>query len=207
MVQWLRFHLPIHGVWVRPLVRELRSLIPQALPPKKNQNVKQKQYYNKFNQDFKNCQKIFKKRKKKTIKYHPQFLLMRVPAFPSPAHLHPPLTSLTVNPQPRSAPWTPHKYPSPHPWKGLVWPIFSLLALCWRSALKGMEKAGKQHTYESYQSLHLMSYLSIISCPTYIRSPQGKSPAPTCAMENREPRWHWVNGECCRCKVLMGRCE
>ena len=188
-----------------------RAEIPHSsgpLPPK-TQNVKQKQYYNKFHQNFKNCpsQKIFKKKEEKNNRIPSSVLTLLLPLFPSPAHLHPPLTSLTVSPQPRSAPWTPHKYPSPHPWKGLVWPIFSLLALCWRSALNGMEKAGEQHTYESYQSLHLMSYLSIIFCPTYIRGPQGKSPAPTCAMENREPCWHWVNVECCRCKVLTGRCE
>ena len=28
MVQWLRLHLPMRGVWVRSLVRELRSHIP-----------------------------------------------------------------------------------------------------------------------------------------------------------------------------------
>ena len=40
--------------------------IPHALPPK-NQNIKQKQYCNKFNKDFKNGphQKIFKKKKRR----------------------------------------------------------------------------------------------------------------------------------------------
>ena len=41
----------MQGAQVRSLVRELRSHIP---PGQKNQNVKQKQYCNKFNKDFKN---------------------------------------------------------------------------------------------------------------------------------------------------------
>ena len=101
-----------------------RAEIPHSsgpLPPK-TQNVKQKQYYNKFHQNFKNCpsQKIFKKKEEKNNRIPSSVLTLLLPLFPSPAHLHPPLTSLTVSPQPRSAPWTPHKYPSPHPWKGLV---------------------------------------------------------------------------------------
>ena len=28
VVQWLRLHLPVQGVWVRSLVRELRSHMP-----------------------------------------------------------------------------------------------------------------------------------------------------------------------------------
>ena len=39
-------------VWVRSLVGELRSHMPHG---QKNQNIKQKQYCNKFNKDFKNC--------------------------------------------------------------------------------------------------------------------------------------------------------
>ena len=39
------------AVWVPSLVGELRSYIPWG---QKNQNIKQKQYCNKFNQDFKN---------------------------------------------------------------------------------------------------------------------------------------------------------
>ena len=42
---------PGRGVCVRFLVRELRSHMPQN---KTKQNVKQKQYCNKFNKDFKN---------------------------------------------------------------------------------------------------------------------------------------------------------
>lgn len=42
-----------------------------------------------------------------------------------------------------------------------------------------------------------MSYLNIISCPPYITSPQGKGPACTCAIENRECCWHLANvGRC-----------
>ena len=41
----------MQGVRVRFLVGELRSHMPRG---QKNQNIKQKQYYNKFNKDFKN---------------------------------------------------------------------------------------------------------------------------------------------------------
>ena len=44
VVQWLQFRLPMQGVRVRSLVGELRSHMPQP----KNQNIKQKQYCNKF---------------------------------------------------------------------------------------------------------------------------------------------------------------
>ena len=40
-VQWLRFHLPMQGVWGSMPSQEAK--IPHALQPK-NQNVKQKQY-------------------------------------------------------------------------------------------------------------------------------------------------------------------
>ena len=59
MVIWLHDNafvsaaLPVQGVWVRYLVWELRSKIPHASQPK-NQNIKRKQYCNKFNKDFKN---------------------------------------------------------------------------------------------------------------------------------------------------------
>ena len=45
-VQWLRLRLPMQGVQVQSLVRELRS-------HEKIKHRKQKQYYNKFNKDFK----------------------------------------------------------------------------------------------------------------------------------------------------------
>ena len=41
-VHWLRLHLPMEGVQVRSLVRELRSHKPHG---QKKQNRKQKQYY------------------------------------------------------------------------------------------------------------------------------------------------------------------
>ena len=53
--------LPMQGVWVRSLVRELRSHMPHG----KKQNTKQKQYCNKFNKDFKKV-RIKKKTNKKT---------------------------------------------------------------------------------------------------------------------------------------------
>jgi len=48
VVQWLRLHLAMQGVWVRPLVSKLRPHIPCG------QKRKQKQYCNKFSKDFKN---------------------------------------------------------------------------------------------------------------------------------------------------------
>ena len=66
-VQWLRLHLPVQGVRVRSLVRERR--FPHASRPK-NQNMKQKQYCNKFNKDFKkmvHIKKSWKKKEKKSI--------------------------------------------------------------------------------------------------------------------------------------------
>ena len=51
MVQWLRLDLPKQGAWVQSLVREMRSHMPHG---QKYQNIKQKQYCNKFNEDFKN---------------------------------------------------------------------------------------------------------------------------------------------------------
>ena len=53
----------MQGLQVRSLVKELRPYVPRP----KTQNMKQKQYWNKFNKDFKNgshTQKIFKKIKK-----------------------------------------------------------------------------------------------------------------------------------------------
>ena len=46
VVQWLRLHLPMQGVRVQYLVRKLRS---HMLHGQKGKNIKQKQYYNKFN--------------------------------------------------------------------------------------------------------------------------------------------------------------
>ena len=51
VVQWLRLRLPRQRMWVRSLVREISSHMPRR---QKNQNIKQKQYCNKFNKDFKN---------------------------------------------------------------------------------------------------------------------------------------------------------
>ena len=49
-VHWLWLCLPVEGVWVRSLIWEVRS--PQAQRPKK-QYIKQKQFCNKHNKDFK----------------------------------------------------------------------------------------------------------------------------------------------------------
>ena len=49
VVQWVRFCLPMQGMQVRSLIGELRSTCLLA----KKQNLKQKQYYNKFNKDLK----------------------------------------------------------------------------------------------------------------------------------------------------------
>jgi len=48
-VQWLRLRFPVQGVQVRSLVRELRS---QWLVAKKPEHKHQKQYYNKFSEEF-----------------------------------------------------------------------------------------------------------------------------------------------------------
>ena len=48
MVQWLRLGLPLQGVQVHSLVRELRSHMPCE-----NKNINQNQYCNKFNKDLK----------------------------------------------------------------------------------------------------------------------------------------------------------
>ena len=54
VAQWLRLCLPMQGVWVRSLVGELRSHMPHSPPQKKNpKSIKQKQYCNEFNKDFK----------------------------------------------------------------------------------------------------------------------------------------------------------
>ena len=50
-VQWLRLRLPMQGVQVQSLDRELRSHMPHH---QKTKNIRQKQYCNKFNKDFKN---------------------------------------------------------------------------------------------------------------------------------------------------------
>ena len=65
-VQWLRLRLPMQGVQLRSLVGELRFHMPHG---QKTQNIKQKQYCNKFNKDFKNGpqQKKSLKKKKKNI--------------------------------------------------------------------------------------------------------------------------------------------
>ena len=63
VIQWLSLHLPVKGTWVQSLEEEQRSHMPQG---QKNQNIKQKQYCNKVNKDFKNGPhlKILKRKKK-----------------------------------------------------------------------------------------------------------------------------------------------
>ena len=51
-VQQLRPHRPMLGVWVQSLAKELRSHILHS--QKNPQNIKKKQYCNKFSKDFKN---------------------------------------------------------------------------------------------------------------------------------------------------------
>ena len=51
VVQWLRIHLPMQGVW--GLILDRGTKISHASWPKKtHQNIKQKQYCNKSNKDF-----------------------------------------------------------------------------------------------------------------------------------------------------------
>ena len=52
VVQWLRLYLPVLGVQIQSLVRELRSHMPHGQKGKK-EDIKQKQCCNKFNKDFK----------------------------------------------------------------------------------------------------------------------------------------------------------
>ena len=63
VVQWLRLNLPMRAIQVQSLAK-----IPHALCPI-NQNIKEKQYCNKFNKDFKNDphQKPNLFKKKKTV--------------------------------------------------------------------------------------------------------------------------------------------
>ena len=58
-VHWLKHHLPMEGMRVWSLVGELRSHIPRG---PKNQNIKQKQYCNKFDKGFKNGPQKLKKK-------------------------------------------------------------------------------------------------------------------------------------------------
>ena len=62
VVQWLGLCLPMQKMWVQSLVGKLKSHIPQGL---KNQNMKQKQYCNKFNK--KNLKKMIHVKKKKSL--------------------------------------------------------------------------------------------------------------------------------------------
>ena len=66
MVQWLRLSLPTQGVWVPSLVEELNPTWLVAKKKKKTKpkpkTIKQKQYRNKFNKDFK--KKVHIKKKK-----------------------------------------------------------------------------------------------------------------------------------------------
>ena len=72
-VQWLRLHLPLQGN--AGLIPGEGIKIPHASQPE-NQNIKQKQYCNKFNKDFKNGPHHLKKKnlekKKKKKNYSPQ---------------------------------------------------------------------------------------------------------------------------------------
>ena len=67
VIQWLRLHLPIHGVWVWSLVGELTSHLPHG---PKTENIKQVQYCNKLNKDFKKMARIKKKNLKKKKSSH-----------------------------------------------------------------------------------------------------------------------------------------
>ena len=62
VVQWSGLHFPVQGVWVQSLFRKLRS---HTSP--KSQNIKQKQYCNKFGKDFKQMVHIKKNNNPKKI--------------------------------------------------------------------------------------------------------------------------------------------
>ena len=58
-VQWLGLHLPTQGVQVQTLVSKLRSHMSHGQKKKtKTQNIKQKQYCNKFNKDLKKKERM-----------------------------------------------------------------------------------------------------------------------------------------------------
>ena len=52
VVLWLRLHPPMQGVQVQSLGEELGSHVLHG-----HKNIKQKQYYNRFNEDFKKINK------------------------------------------------------------------------------------------------------------------------------------------------------
>ena len=57
VVQWLRLCLPMQGIRVRSLVGKLDPMGIGAKKKKKKKDIKQKDYYNKFNKVFKNGKK------------------------------------------------------------------------------------------------------------------------------------------------------
>ena len=58
VVQCLRLHLPVWRVWVRFLVRKLRSHMSHSKKKKKTTHIKQKQDYDKSSKDFLNGHQI-----------------------------------------------------------------------------------------------------------------------------------------------------
>lgn len=122
----------------------------------------------------------------------PSFSPVSFPNCLSSASVHP-LDSLriSVTPSPVGSPLNDLSF--------LSWLLFEKLPS------EGWRGEREQLTLESYQPLHLMSCLNIISCPAYVTSPQGKGHASACTIENRECCWH---SEYCHCELLViGRCE
>ena len=80
VVQWLGLGLPMQGVRVPSLVRELRPHMQRQSIKHRNKqtkkNIKQKHYCNKFNKDFKNSPHLKKKKKlrKKCLKVVKQII-------------------------------------------------------------------------------------------------------------------------------------
>ena len=64
VVQWLQLSLPMQGIRVQSLVGEAKITQAWGLKP---QNIKQKQYCNKFNKDFENDPHQQNLRKKKEM--------------------------------------------------------------------------------------------------------------------------------------------
>ena len=126
VVQWLRIHLPMQEEWVQSLVRELRYHMPCDQKKKK---IKQKQYCNKFNEDFKNSphqKKNFFKEFQSLVKYfwkavkRTYFISATFPVYSchpslSPLHYRPFLESAI----PRTTP-TQGNYPQP---KRMLFPL------------------------------------------------------------------------------------
>ena len=83
MVQWLGLGLPMQGVWVQSLAGEQDPTCSVAKKKNPTQNIKQKQYCNKFCKDCKTMVHIKKKKKRvsgRSLLCWRAYLYTRLPA-------------------------------------------------------------------------------------------------------------------------------